>query len=297
MKNYLVKGLALNEQIRVYGIDAKDVVNQAQQKHDTYNGATIALGKTLLGGLLLGATLKGKDRLTLKIQGNGPLGTIVVDANGKGNTKGYVTHPHVYIQPDENKQPSLRHTVGTSGVLTVIKDLGLKEPFSGQVPLVSGEISQDLTYYMAVSEQVPSAINLSILLDENGHVKAAGGFMIQVLPNASEQSIQAVEQSLNRPLHFAKELANHKTIEQLLEETLHTPIQFLETMPVSFECDCSKEKFSRGILSLGKKEITEMIEQDNGAQAVCRFCNTKYNYSKEELETLLIKLEQEKEDD
>ncbi len=285
MKDNLVKALALNEEIRAYSICATAVVKEAQQRHQTFNGATLALGQGIIASLLLGATLKGEDKITVKIQGNGPLGNIVIDSNGKGTVKGYVTNPETYIQPNEENQPSLPATIG-SGILTVIKDLGLKEPFSGQVPL-TGELSQDFTYYMAVSEQVPSAISLSVLLDEEGNVQSAGGFMIQVLPGASEESIEKVENSLAHAGNYAKKLAAGKTPADILTDLLGEDVTVLEEMPVAFQCDCSKEKFASAIVTLGKDEIQQMMQEDEGAEAVCRFCGNKYTYTKSDLEELL----------
>lgn len=285
MEDYLVKALAVHDEIRAYCVCGTHLVKEAQERHDTYNGATIALGRTLLGALLVGGTLKGEDKITVKVQGDGPLGAIIVDSNGTGTVKGYVQHPHCYIQPDENLQPSIPDTVG-KGVLTVIKDLGLKEPFSGQVPLIKGDISQDFTYYMAVSEQIPTAMSLSVLLDEEGQVRAAGGFMIQVLPNASEESIAKVEESLKQIQHFSKGIAEGKEPEVLLTEILGPSVEVLEKTPVKFLCDCSKEKFATAIIALGSQEIEDMIVEDHGAEAVCSFCNTHYHYTEEDLKAL-----------
>lgn len=282
MKDTLLRALAMDENIRIYGLNATQAVKEAKTRHDTYNGGTIALGKTLMAGLLLGGTLKGEDKLTIKVQGDGILGAIVVDSDAKGHVKGYVKNPHVYIQPDENMRPSLPATIGKNGILTVIKDLGLKEAFSGQVPLVAGDISQDITYYMASSEQVPSAVSLCVNLDEDGKVISAGGFMLQVLPGASEEVISAVENSLQQAEDFAKALAKGISPAEYLK-TLVGELVILDEMPVEFLCDCSKEKFGQAIIALGEKEITEMIEEDHGAEAVCQFCNNHYHYSEEDL--------------
>ncbi|WP_071130568.1 Hsp33 family molecular chaperone HslO [Enterococcus timonensis] len=294
MKDYLIKALALNDEIRAYGICATAAVQEAVKRHDTYSGSTLALGKTMIGALLLGATLKGEDKITVKILGDGPTGSIVVDSNGHGTVKGYIQQPHVYLQPDENNQPSLPATIGRNGVLSVIKDLGLKEPFSGQVPLTAGDISQDFTYYMALSEQVPSAIGLSVILDEDGGVTAAGGFMIQVLPGAKESTIAQVENGLAEANNFGQKILAEASPEELLNDLIGSPVSVLKKMQVSFACDCSKEKFGDAMISLGEKEILAMIEEDHGAEAVCRFCNNHYQYSEDDLLELAAAARQKK---
>lgn len=286
MKDYLVKALGYNGMVRGYSLCATAVVQEGASRHETASGATVALGRTLIGGLLLGATLKGDDKLTIKVQGDGPVGSIVVDSNGHGTVKGYIKNPQVPLQADAAGNLSLPATVGTAGTLSVIKDLGLKEPFTGQVPIVAGDLNQDFTYYMAVSEQVPSAISLSVLLNEDASVAAAGGFMIQVLPGADEECIASIEASLQKVPNMAKFIAEGVTPEEILQKILGTDVEILEQMPVEFVCDCSKEKFATAIIALGAKEIEEMIVEDHGAEAVCSFCNRKYHYTEEELQAL-----------
>ncbi|MEG0629164.1 MAG: Hsp33 family molecular chaperone HslO [Enterococcus sp.] len=284
MSDYLVKALAYEGFVRAYAVNATETVAEAQRRHDTWNTASAALGRTLVGGLMLGATLKGEDRLTVKIDGDGPAGAIVVDSNGKGEVKGYIKNPHISLPLNEIGKIDVRGAVGTEGMFTVIKDLGLKEPFSGQTPIVSGEIGEDFTYYLAVSEQIPSAVGVSVLVDTDDSIKTAGGFMIQIMPGASDEIIDQIEARLKETSRISTLLDEGQTPEEILENLLATDdVFFLETMPVQFKCDCSKEKFASAIITLGAEQIQELIDQDHGAEAVCAFCNNKYQYSEEDL--------------
>ena len=270
MKDYLVKALAYDGMVRAYGVNATATVAEAQRRHDTWNTASTALGRSLVGGLLLGATVKGDDKLTIKIQGNGPAGAIVVDANGHGEVKGYLQNPHVSLPLNEKGKIDVRGAVGTQGMFTVIKDLGLKEPFSGQTPIVSGELGEDFTYYLAISEQIPSAVGLSVLVDTDDSIKVAGGFMLQIMPGADERVIDEIEANLAKTPQISTLLEAGKTPEEILDSLMpDTQLMILETMPVAFKCDCSKDKFAEAIISLGGDEIQEMIDEDHGAEAVC----------------------------
>ena len=284
MEDYLVKALCYNGSIRAYGICATNTIAEAQKRHDTWSASTAALGRTMVGSLLLGATLKGDDKLTVKVQGNGPAGAIVVDSNGSGEVKGYIKNPHVSLSLNDNGKIDVRGAVGTEGVFTVIKDLGLKETFSGQTPIVSGEIGEDFTYFMTVSEQIPSAIGLSVLVNPDETVKAAGGFMIQVMPGADDATIDSIEQRLKEVPLVSQLIDDGEAPEQILERLLgEGQVEILEKMPVAFKCDCSKHKFGTAIIAVGLDEINAMIEEDHGAEAVCQFCGNKYQYSEADL--------------
>lgn len=291
MKDYLVKALAYDGMVRAYGVCATEVVAEAQRRHDTWNTSSAALGRALVGGLLLGATLKGEDKLTVKIQGDGPAGAIVVDSNGHGEVKGYIKNPHLSLPLNAQGKIDVRGAVGTNGMLTVIKDLGLKEPFSGQTPIVSGELGEDFTYYLAVSEQIPSAVGLSVLVDTDDSIKTAGGFMIQIMPGADEKIIDTIEAALKNTPRVSTLLDEGQSPEDILQNLLpETKLDILETMPVNFKCDCSKEKFAEAIIALGAEEIQGMIDEDHGAEAVCAFCGNKYEYSEAELQELLSEI-------
>ncbi|KAF1304469.1 MULTISPECIES: Hsp33 family molecular chaperone HslO [Enterococcus] len=287
MKDYLVKALAYDGFVRAYAVSATHTVAEAQKRHDTWNTSSAALGRALVGGLLLGATVKGEDKLTIKIQGDGPAGAIIVDSNGHGDVKGYIKNPHLSLPLNEQGKIDVRGAVGTQGMFTVIKDLGLKEPFSGQTPIVSGELGDDFTYYLAVSEQIPSAVGLSVLVNTDDSIKTAGGFMIQIMPGADEAVIEAIEMALKETPRISTLLDEGQRPEDILQGLLPaTKVEFLDTIDVQFACDCSKEKFSEAIIALGPDEIQAMIEEDHGAEAVCAFCNNKYQYTEEDLAAL-----------
>lgn len=283
MNDYLVKALAYNGAIRAYAVCATDTVSEAQKRHDTWSSSTAALGRTMVGALLIGATLKGENKLTVKIHGNGPAGSVIVDSDGSGNTKGYIKNPHVSLKLNDSGKIDVRGAVGTEGVFTVVKDLGLKESFSGQTPIVSGEIGEDFTYFMAVSEQTPSAFGLSVLVDTDESVKAAGGFMIQVMPGAEESTIDFIEQKLQEIPMISHLIDEGELPEELLFRILGEEVEILEKMPVQFKCECSKEKFGTAIIAVGLDEINAMINEDHGAEAVCQFCGNKYQFSEEDL--------------
>lgn len=287
MSDYLLKSVCYDGQIRVFTIDATETVAEAQRRHDTWSASSAALGRTMVGALLLGATVKGDEKLTVKIEGNGPTGHIVADSNGKGTVKGYIANPKVSLPLNEKGKIDVRGAVGTEGTLTITKDLGLKEAFSGQVPLISGELAEDFTYYMATSEQTPSAFGLSVLVDTDESIKAAGGFMIQVMPGATDETITAIEKAIENIPMVSRLMENGETPEGILDRLVgEGNAKVLDKMPISFECDCSKDRFAGAIVSLGKKEIDEMITEDHGAEAVCHFCGNKYHYSEQELEDL-----------
>lgn len=286
-KDYMVRALAFDGTIRAEAVLATETVNTAHEKHDTWSASSAALGRTLVAGLLMGATQKDDVKMTIKVQGDGPGGAIIVDADTKGHVKGYIQNPHVSLPLNDKGKIDVRGVVGTEGALTVIKDLGLKEPFTGQVPLISGELAEDFTYYMTASEQIPSSIGLSVLVDPDEHILAAGGFMIQVMPGASDETITAIEQALKEMPNVSNLLNEGATPEDILVRLLgEENVEILDEYPVSFECDCSKDKFADVLVSLGQATLTELINEDHGAETVCHFCNSSYQFSEDELKTL-----------
>ncbi|GAB2489155.1 Hsp33 family molecular chaperone HslO [Alkalibacterium psychrotolerans] len=296
MSDKLIKALGYNDQIRVYVIDATDMIREAQIKHDTWSAATAALGRAMVGTTLLGATLKGEEKLTVRIDGGGPVGYLLVDSNGKGETKGYIKHPQVSLDLNAQGKLDVKGAVGTDGMLTVSKDLGMKEAFVGQVPLVSGELGEDFTYYMANSEQVPSAIGLSVLVNPDETVKAAGGFMIQVLPDAEEETIAKLEETISNLPLVSHLMDEGESPEEILERLVSDgTARVVDTMPVSFTCDCSKDRFRDALVTLGEKELQEMIDEDHGAEAVCHFCRSEYHFSEADLEELIEETKKAKE--
>ncbi|KRK45660.1 Hsp33 family molecular chaperone HslO [Dellaglioa algida] len=289
MKDYLVKSLAHDGQLRVYAVTATNTVAEAQRRHDTWSAASAALGRSLVGTLLLStSTLSGDEKMTVKINGDGPVGAIVIDGNADGTVKGYLHEPHIHLPLNEKHKIDVKGAVGTTGTMAVTKDMGMKEPFTGQVPLISGELGEDFTYYLAKSEQIPSSVGLSVFVNTDNTIEVAGGFMIQVMPGATDEVLDALEKKLAEMPMVSELLREGKTPEDIIylmfgEEN----INILDTMPVAFECDCSKDKFYGSLATLPKADITEMIELDHGAEAVCRFCGNKYQYSEDELMQLL----------
>ncbi|PAE18634.1 Hsp33 family molecular chaperone HslO [Robertmurraya siralis] len=288
MKDYLVKALAYDDQVRAYAVLSTETVGEAQRRHNTWPTASAALGRTLTAGVMMGSMLKGEEKLTVKVEGDGPLGPILVDANAKGQVRGYVTHPQIHFDLNEHGKLDVRRAVGTNGFLSVVKDVGLRDYFTGQVPLVSGELGEDFTYYFVKSEQVPSSVGVGVLVNPDNTILAAGGFVIQLMPGTDEETITKIEERLKMISPISKLIEQGLSPEEILEEVLGKEnVRFLETQPVSFECNCSKERFADAIVSLGQDEITDMIETDGKAEAQCHFCNEKYQYTREELEQLL----------
>lgn len=285
MADYLVKSLAYDGQLRAYAIDATDTVAYAQQAHDTWSAASAALGRSIVGTVLLAsASLSGDDEMTVKIQGNGPVGGIVVSGNANGTVKGYLQHPHVHLALNEKNKIDVKGAVGTEGFLAVTKDMGLKEPFTGQVPLVSGELGEDFTYYLAKSEQIPSAVGLSVFVKDDNTIGSAGGFMIQVMPGATDEVLDKLEQKLTEIPMVSQMMQDGMTPEEMLFEILgQENVKVLDTLPVKFECDCSKERFATALASIPGQQLDDMIEQDHGAEAVCHFCNKKYQFTEDDL--------------
>lgn len=287
MGDYLVKALAFDDTIRAYAVNTTETVREAQKRQDTWPTASAALGRTLTAGVMIGAMLKGEDRVTIKINGGGPLGTILVDANAKGEVRGYVTNPHVDFELNEKGKLDVARAVGKNGMLVVIKDIGLKEYFSGQVPIISGEIGEDFTYYFAASEQIPSSVGVGVLVDTDYSIKASGGFIIQVLPGASDEMITKIEENLGKIKPVSTLIDEGVTPEELLELIIgKNQLKILEKLPVSYTCNCSKERYAEILIGLGAAELEAMIEEDGQAEVQCHFCNEKYHYSWEELEQL-----------
>lgn len=289
MKDYLVKQVSEDGQLRAYAVNATQVVTEAQEKHDTWPTSSAAFGRTIVGTLLLSAAgLKGDTKMTVKVEGDGPVGKIVVDGNAQGTVKGYVTNPHVNLPSNEKNKIDVKAGVGTTGTLSVTKDLGLKEPFTGQVPLVSGELGEDFTYYLAKSEQTPSAVGVSVFVNEDSTIGVAGGFMIQILPGADDRLIDILEARLQEMPLVSELLQQGMTPEEIITEIVgELPMKTLEELPVKYECDCSKERFAQALSSIAPQDLKQLIEEDHGAEATCRFCGKQYQFSEADLKAIL----------
>jgi molecular chaperone Hsp33 len=287
MSDYLVKALGFNGQIRAYAATTTETIGEAQRRHYTWPTASAALGRAMTATVMMGAMLKGEEKLTVKIEGGGPIGAILVDSNANGEVRGYVTHPQTHFDLNEKGKLDVRRAVGTDGLLTVVKDIGLRDHFTGQVPLVSGELGEDFTYYLLNSEQVPSSVGVGVLVNPDNSILASGGFIIQLMPGAEEETISRIEESLNNIPPISKLIQQGLSPEQILEKILGADnLKILETMPVQFVCQCSRERISNALVSLGAEEIRDIINTDGHAEAQCHFCNEKYHFSKEELEEL-----------
>ena len=290
MKDYLIRATAANGQVRAFGVTSRELTETAKNAHDTSPVATAALGRLMSAAVMMGADLKGEnDLLTLRMEGDGPMGGLLATADSHGNVKGYAFHPEVLLPPNAKGKLDVGGALG-AGMLSVVKDIGLKEPYVGQTNLVSGEIAEDLTYYYAASEQIPCSIALGVLMNKDNTVRQAGGFMIQLLPGASDELIDRLEERLGELPSITALLDAGKTPEEILSGLLGDfDLEILEKKPVQFHCDCSRERVERAIVSIGKKEIREMIEEGKPIEAGCQFCNKKYSFSVEELEKLLQK--------
>lgn len=287
-QDYLIKATVYDGMVRAYSAITTNIVGEAQQRHDTWATASAALGRSLTITSMMGAMLKGENTITVKIEGNGPLGAMIIDSNARGETRGYVKNPHVDFPTNEQGKLDVRRAVGVEGVLSVVKDLGLKDYFTGQVPIVSGEISEDFTYYFATSEQTPSAVGAGVLVNPDHSILAAGGFIIQLMPGATEEIITKLERAIETFPAISQLVEDGNNAEQILERLfVDEEINFLEKMPIEFKCQCSKERMTHAIQGLGRDEIIQMIEQDKGAEATCHFCNKVYNVTEAELKEML----------
>lgn len=284
MSDYLVRATAADAQVRAFAVTARDTVETARAAHDTSPVMTAALGRLLCAGAMMGSMMKGEaDILTLQVQGDGPAGGLTVTADSRGRVKGYAVNPQVILPPNSQGKLDVGGAVG-AGSLRVIKDLGLKEPYVGQTQLQTGEIAEDLTYYFAASEQVPSSVGLGVLMEKNNTVKQAGGFIVQLMPFAEGNVIEKLEANLSRIHSVTKLLEDGNSPEQILGILLEgMDMEILSDMPVEFYCNCSRERVVKALYSIGKKEMDEMIKDGEPIEVKCHFCNTAYQFSVEDL--------------
>ena len=288
MNDYIIRAIAANDQIRAFAAVTTEMVESAREHHNTSPVATAALGRLLTAGAMMGSMMKGeKDVLTLQIKAGGPLQGITVTADSQGNVKGYVGNPDVCIPANSKGKLDVAGAVGP-GFLTVIKDMGLKEPYSGQVMLQTCEIAEDLTYYFATSEQVPSAVGLGVLMNKNNTVRQAGGFIVQLMPFAEEEVISKLEQNVQKISSVTSLLEEGHTPESLLEKVLEGfDVQIMEKTDTRFHCNCTRERVEKALISIGRKELNEMIQEGKPIEMNCHFCNTNYNFTVEELKEIL----------
>jgi molecular chaperone Hsp33 len=288
MQDYLIRATAFDGKLRAFAANTTGIVEELRRRHDTTPVATAALGRTATAGVMMGAMLKGEERLTIQVKGDGPIGQIVVDADAKGEVRGYVDNPHVDLPLNERGKLDVSGAVG-EGYLHVIKDLGLKEPYRGSIPIVSGELGEDFTYYFAKSEQTPSAVALGVLVATDYSVQVSGGFILQLLPGLEEEEIAAIEQKLAKLPPITTLMAGGEDLEEVLKRMVDS-VTILERTDIRFQCKCSRERVERTLLSLGREEIEQIIREDGKAELVCHFCNEAYAYNGEQLHSLLERL-------
>ncbi len=289
MKDYIVRATAANGQVRAFAATTKDVVETARKDHNMSPIATIALGRLLTGGAMMGTMMKNDtDVLTIQIKGNGPLGAMTVTAEPNGHVKGCVANPQAML-PLKDGHMDIAGAVGI-GVLSVIKDIGLREPYVGDTILITSEIADDLTYYFATSEQVPSSVGLGVLMNKDNTVKEAGGFIIQLMPNASDEFIDKLEKRIKEIKSVTQMLEQGMTPEEILEHIFEgMELQILDKIPTEFYCNCSKERVSAAVISVGKQELKKMIDDGEPIEVNCHFCNSHYKFSVEELKDMYEK--------
>lgn len=289
MNDILIKTVAEDKCVRAYGIRTTNLVNEAVQIHKCSPVASAALGRMLSAGAMMGGMLKGEeDKLTLQIKGGGPLGTVLVTANAKSEVRGYCDNPFADVPKKPNGKLDVGAAVGRNGYLSVIRDIGMKEPYIGQTPIVTGEIGDDITYYYAASEQQPSAVALGVLVDRDHSIRAAGGFIISLLPGADEETVALIENSLREITSVTDLIASGLDPLAILQKAMPSVrLDVLSESEPVWKCNCSIERMERALLSIGKKEIEDILREQGEAELVCHFCNSKYQISKERLQELL----------
>ena len=290
MENYkdtMIRAVAADAQINAFAITSRDLTETARQAHNTSPIATAALGRAMSGALMMADMLKGpRDLLTLQIDGDGPMQGLVVTADNKGNVKGYVKNPSVILPPNAQGHLNVGGAIG-AGTLTVIRDMNLKDPYIGQIPLVTGEIAEDLTAYYAQSEQIPSSVGLGVLMNRDNTVRRAGGFVVQLMPFADEEVISRLEENIRGISSVTAMLEEENTPEHLLETVLRGfDLQINTREDVRFHCNCSRERFERGLILLGEKELESIAAEGKEIELHCQFCSRSYKYTPDEIQRL-----------
>ena len=287
--DYMIKALVLNDTARVYVVRSTDITNEAIERHDLWPSAASVLGKAMTVGLMMGGMLKGEQAVTIKLAGDGPLRQAIVDADALGNVRGYVDFPHVTLSKNDGTLAE-SETLGKTGLIEVIKDLKMNDFFTSSIDFVYGDLAKDFTYYFASSEQTPSVVSLGSKFDVDNKCLVCGGIIIQLLPNATEETIVAIENELHKLNEFSKVLLENDNLEDIIKYLFNDDYRVLETVDVRFKCNCSREKFLGGIVSLGTKEIESMVNEGKDIETVCHYCEEKYTFTVDELKSLLKEL-------
>lgn len=285
--DYLIKALALENKVRVYLAKTTNLTNEAKKRHDLWPGSLSILSKTMTIGSFMGAMLKDQQTVSIKLHTNGPIGNVYVDAFATGQVRGYVEKPHVNFVNHIDNTLNDQYSLGNEGYIQVIKDLKLKNYFTSQIPITYHDIAKDFAYYFNISEQTPSAISLGILVGEDNYALSAGGFIVQLLPNTPEAIIDLLEERIKELPPMSKLLQEYDDLEDILSYIFEKDYQILEIIELNFKCQCTKDRFRTGIISLGKEEIQNIIDEQKEIETICHFCQEKYYFSKDELDSML----------
>lgn len=288
MKDYLVRGIVDSKNCRVFACRTTQLLEVARENHQLWPTASAALGRVMSATLMMGAMNKNNEKMTVTINGGGPIGTILATTNSNGKIKGFVANPEVHYTYNDTGKLAVGYAVGKDGTLQVIKDMGLREPFVGTVPLQTGEIGDDFSYYFMASEQIPSVVSVGVLVNDTNEILSSGGFIIQLLPDATEDDIVYIENKMKDFPAVSSLIHDGKTPEEILK-MIFEDVEILDKQDLFFECDCSKEKMEQALLTVGKDEIQAMIDEDHGCEMTCQFCNKKYQFSEDELKNMLEK--------
>jgi len=285
MNDYLAKAYAFGGTVRLYAADTTQTVYEAQKIHDLWPTSAVALGRLLTGSVIMGAMYQEGQELTIRIESDGPIKGMVATTNSKGDVRGYAGNPHVFMQHD-TQALTTKEAIG-DGNLHVTKDLKVRDIFTGSVRLKTGEIAEDLAYYFTASEQIPSAVSLGVIIDKDNAVLQAGGFILQRMPGCKEETIALIEQRLESLPAVSDMLEQGMTPENIIERIAEDDHEILHTMPLGYDCDCNREKFERGLISLGRSKLEELLEKDEHIETVCHFCKTKYQFNKNDIKALI----------
>jgi len=288
MKDYLVKGYAFGGTVRVYTARTTNLVAEAQKRHNLWPTSTAALGRLLTSSVIMGAMYKGDQELTIRVDSDGPIGGMVATTNTLGEVRGYVGNPHVFLQYNNGKL-NVGQAVG-NGFIHVTKDLKVRDMFTSSSAIQTGEIAEDFAYYFTASEQIPSAVGLGVLVEEDNSVRASGGFILQVMPGCKEETLSKIESTLAKMPPVSELVDQGKTPEEMLEIITEGDYQLLEELPLSYKCNCKKERFEKGLLSLGKAELTQIKEEDKKIEIQCQFCAEMYTFDEVEIDKLITEL-------
>lgn len=288
MSDRLLKALARQGRVRIYICDTTGIVQEAKERHDLWPTASAALGRVMSVGVMMGSNLKSdKEKLNITINGNGPIGTIMVDAYSDGSVRGFVGDPHVHFQYNDTGKLAVGVAVGKDGYLEVKKNMGMKEDFGGKVALQSGEIGDDFAYYFALSEQTPSIVSVGVLVEADNNIIASGGLLIQMMPDATEEDIAVSEEIIKTLKPMSTLLQEGTSLERILK-SLYSDVKILEERTVQFQCNCSRDKMRAALTTLHIDDLTDMIDQDHGCEISCQFCGDAYTFSEEELKQIMM---------